>query len=78
MSNVRKHALVLMFYELCTIIWAWKYSEKVSRLLDKMLRNVLKRITLCRTEGGANDQLGFCIHFTSFPIDFKSLSGSYN
>lgn len=26
---------------------------------------------MCRAEGGANDLLGFCVHFTSFHIDFK-------
>lgn len=46
---------MLVFYELCTVIWAWKHSEKVNMLLDKMLQKVLKRITFCRTEEGAND-----------------------
>lgn len=71
LSNVRKCVLVLMFCELCTVIWAWKHSGKVNMLLDKMVQSVLERIDLCRAEGGANDLLGFCVHFTSFHIDFK-------
>lgn len=79
MLNIRKCALVSMFYELSTIIWEWKHAEKVNMVLDKILENILERIVLCRAEGGANDPLSFSIYSAFFfPIDFKSLSCSDN
>lgn len=68
--NIRKCALVLMFYELSTIIWEWKHAEKVNMVLDKILENILKRTVLCRAEGRANDPLSFSI----YPLYFFFLS----
>lgn len=78
--NIRKCALVFMFYELCAIIWGWKHVEKVNMVLDKILENILKRIVLCRAEVRANALLSSSIHSCFFlsPVISEVSPGSDN
>lgn len=40
--KIRKHALVYMFHEVCTIIWGWKQVEKVNMVLDEILEKCVR------------------------------------